>query len=179
LRIQVLNAEWTPYKRVELGSMYNSLVTYYKLNDNLTYSVFNTTESTWEQDLKDYEIFEKVRGDSPAKNLNMFDTFIKDFTSQDCSVTSQTYPYIYRGISNHPLGDTLSVLPIITGDLHIHNTNDTAIKEIELYNKYGASGRFDDLKITAEYIDPCYRAKFIEYGVEGETVIHGWQRSAN
>ena len=177
LRIQVLNAAWTPYEVVELGSLYDSGTTYYKLNDDLTYSVINTTANTWEQDLKDYEIFVKVRDNSPATDLTMFDTFINDFVTKECTTTSQTYPYIYRAINNDPLGETNKVLPIITGDLHIHNDANNALKEYDLFTKYGATGRFNELKITAEHVAPCYRAKFIEYGTEGETIVHGWQRS--
>ena len=179
LRIQVLNAQWTPYERVELDSLPNSQMTYYKLNDDLTYSPFSANEDTWQQDLKDYQIFMKVREDSPATDLSMFDTFIADFESQNCSTTSKTYPYIYRSISNDPVNETNKVLPIITGDLHINNKEGKIIKEIDLYNKYGAVGRFDALNITAERIEPCYRAKFIEYGTKGETIIHGWQRSGS
>ena len=177
LRIQVLNAQWTPYEKIEPGSLYSSSTTYYKLNDDLTYSIFDAQSATWENDLRNLEIFKKVRGESPATDLAMFDTFIADFTSDSCTTTSQDYPYVYRAIFNDAVNETNKLLPIITGDLHINNTAETKIDEYQLFTKYGATGRFDELKITAEYINPCYRAKFIEYNPAGGTTIHGWQRS--
>ena len=176
LRIQVLNAQWTPYERVEVGISRNPLTTYYVLNDDLTYSVYEG--DNWDQDLKDFEIFKKVRENSPIENLAMLKTFIDDFNRTTCKIGNTADPYTFRHIENDPVNETNKLLPIITGNLHVNNTASTKIKEIDLYDFYGATGRFDELKITAEYIDPCYRAKFIEYNTDGGITTHGWQRSA-
>lgn len=108
----------------------------------------------------------------------MLKTFIDDFNRTTCKIGNTADPYTFRHIENDPVNETNKLLPIITGNLHVNNTESTKIKEIDLYDFYGATGRFDELTITAEYIDPCYRAKFIEYNTDGGITTHGWQRSA-
>ena len=186
LRIQVTDAEWTPYEKVDIESAPaepNSQLTYYELKNNMTYGVYDPEAdgNDWTQDLKNKQLFTKVRGDSPATDLAMFDTFIKKFKDNTCVIGSATNPYYFRPIFNGPLDTPASnkLLPIITGNLHVNNTEDTAIDEIDLQNVYGATGYFDALTITANHVNPCYRAKFVEYDTSDTKVTHYVQRSKN
>lgn len=184
LRIQVTDAEWTPYEKVDAESapsQPNSQLTYYELKNNMTYGIYDPEAegADWKKDLRNKQIFTKVRGDSPATDLAMFDTFIEKFDDKTCWVGNDANPYYFRPIFNDAANENNKLLPIITGNLHVNNTEDTALNEIDLQNKYGATGYFDSLTITANYVNPCYRAKFIEYDENDNTIIHYTQRSKN
>lgn len=184
LRIQVTNAEWTPYERIDAESapaQPNSQLTYYELKNNMTYGIYdpNAAGANWAHDLRNKQLFTKVREDSPIENLDMFDTFINNFDRSTCIVDSPTDPYYFRPIFNDAANANNKLLPIITGNLHVNNTEATALEEIDLQNRYGATGYFDSLTITANHVNPCYRAKFVEYDSSNNKVTHYVQRSKN
>ena len=177
LRLQAKGVQWSPYVKCDVDELQktDAVNYYYTLNDRMTFVPY--TGNNWTEDLKNIGIYKRIyEENSPVKDLSMLDRFIRDFDDVNCQpeVGDGTSVYYFRSTvidPNYP-----KLLPVITGNLHVDNDATTPVKEIDLANKYGTDKHYNELMITANYIDPCYRAKFIEYNDNGLTT-HYVQRS--
>lgn len=174
LKIQVLNANWTPYQQVASDEAYDSTQSNnYYYRDYAQYHKYTyTSESKWQKDTLNgiVYLYDTNMGPSPITNLDMFRRFIED---KDASGTIDQYQF-------QPLkGDVQNVqkriIPTITGHLHVSNTENDPINEAEIFAYFQAastqahpnSPNFTELDITADYITEANRARFIEYAEDG------------
>lgn len=167
LLLSLEKVDWTPYKRVEEGSLYDSKTTYYIRNDQMTYSTYEYNVNTWNNDLMNVGVYTKEDKESIVENLDMIDTFIDMYTSGS-GVSSQ----YFRSIHEDASGATKRIVPM-SGNIHVNNSASNPLDEAELYNKY--SYHYPDLTITANNVTECYRVKFLEQ-LDGRQTLHGLQK---
>ena len=174
LRIQVLNADWTPYRQLAADEDYDETqINNYYYRDYIKYRKYfgngninpTVNMTQFEQDKRDglLYLYDTVKGESPITNLQLFNGFIVDKNS-NVSIDN----YHFRPLTDSYTNQNEKLIPTITGKIHIHNTADTPINEAEVYSYYQATGNFPKLDITADYVTEANRARFIEF-LDNET----------
>lgn len=172
LRIDVEDANWTPYKQLELDAVYDDQKAYFYRNDNCTYTEY-TYSSSWNRDLLNGRLYEaNGQGRSPISSLAMLDRFIADFDDPLVAYADCMFKPVQDATGSDSA--TTKRIPIITGKLHVQNDQDHPIKESDIANKYRAANHFPDLDITVEYVTEANRAVFVEYDAEtsARKVLH-------
>ena len=166
LSISCSNVEWSPYTQVDPDTVYDAtMASNYRIRENagVTYSNYvYSSQSQWAKDVKNglVYIYDTAKGPSPIANLDMFRHFCVEF--DDTNIRYENYYF-------RPVGNTqgAKVIPTITGTLHVNNTEDNKINEAEIFAYFQKAGHFPKLDITANYIIPANRARFIEYAPDG------------
>lgn len=171
LSLSLEKVDWTPYHKLPEDALYDSSVTYYVRNDDMTYEPYYYNAASWRNELINVGIYTKESEDSIIPNLDIIKTFIDRYKAPltEIPVSKQYFKSIYEDST----GQTKR-LPPITGHLHVQNTSETALDEFELYDFYNKY--YPDLTITANYVTPCVRAKFVEY-LDGKLTVHGVQKA--
>ena len=166
LKIQVLNANWTPYQQVGSDEAYDSTQTsnYYYRDYIQYYRYTYTSASQWQKDTLNgiVYLYDTSMGASPITNLAMFKQFIDD---KNASGTIDNYQF--QPLKGDVQNAQKRIIPTITGHLHVSNTAQTPINEAEVFAYYQKEGNFTDLDITADYVTEANRARFIEYAEDG------------
>lgn len=168
LRISVKNVDWTPYKKVEVGTVHTNEQYYYRKVD-MTYATYEySNDAQWNDDLINLGIYTKDSIANPITDLAM----IRDFIDQKNNSNISAQEYYFRSIFEQT---GKKVLPEFTGNIHINNTSNNPISEFDLWNVY--SIEYPELTITAEYIDPCYSAQFKERDANNNYITHYIQKA--
>jgi hypothetical protein len=175
LSISCANVEWTPYTQVDPDAIYDGTkaANYYKRESSyVTYQQYvYTNQSQWAKDVKNglVYIYDTVKGPSPIKDLEMLHHFYTELDNSAIRYES----YYFR-----PVGNTqgAKVIPTISGSLHVNNTEETRINEAEIFAYYQKNTHFPKLDITANYVTPANRARFIEYLPDGSIHEFGSQK---
>ncbi len=156
LSIGLTDVEWTPYVVVDKGTEYDTVTTYYFLNDHSTYEVYDTTQGDWDELLNNSLIYTynseyTNNEESTITGLSLLDALIAQYeNAKEAGVPSQ--------FSN--LTDTTqATVPTITGSLYVSNDNRHKIKETDLTDKYAKY--FPYLTITAKYVQESNVTKYV------------------
>lgn len=168
LSISLMDVNWTPYTRVEKGSPIDETKEYYRITDANTYEVFTPNSSTWTSDLINIGIFTKDEASAaanPIANIAMIEHFIEKYLDG-------TVPYANYYFRSTISSGSAKRLPRFSGNIHVKNTAETALDEATLFNK--VKKNYPDLTITADYINECNRARFLEAGADEYNTLTLW-----
>lgn len=147
------------YELIGRSTPYDSSKTYYTYNsDTNTYDVYEYSSDTWNTG----SIYRKYALQNPIQDLSLLDYYRVKDDGNNCLKDIDT---------------SINKIPTITGEMHVRNTMNTKLNEYELYSKYRTA--FPDLNISADYIEPCARAKFVEYLPDKTIKVYGTFKAAN
>ena len=151
------------YDLLGTGATYNSTIQYYtKNNDTGEYERYTYNSGTWAEDLLKKHVYRKITIQNPITDLSLLQYYTVTDVLHNCLKDTDT---------------SRNKIPTITGAMHVNNTESTKLDEYELYNTYKLA--FPNLEITADYINPCNRTKFIEYASDGSIVNYGIYKTNN
>lgn len=179
LRIKLTNVDWSPYKLVNIDDELNPALNYYIKVNNIAYESYKYTNNVaqWQKDVKDGLIYtledQNVFESYPIVDLNMFERFADDYNNKDIKEGTN---YYFKSTEDSP-NPNQKLPPVITGRIHIHNT-DTIDEEMILNKLQSSDMLYKDLDITVDSYNPACRAHFIEYLDDGTMKNLGWQKAS-
>ena len=155
LSIFYYNVHWSPYNKVEKGTIYDSEETYYLLTDHGTYRVYAyTSADAWISDLINEVVYtlDPNAADDTITNLNLLDSFI---TQYETAITNSQINQFHGTVA------TYATMPIITGDIFVQNSDvsEATINEAELTSKW--KRYYPNLNISAAKIQESYVTKYV------------------
>lgn len=168
LAISLKDVKWSPYNKVEEGSLYEANVDYYYLTDHNTFIPFkHTSPADWSNKILNEKIYiynpeynkDPENGEVQEQtitSLEMLDNFI---TWKEAALAAG----VETQFSNTK--EATSV-PAITGELYVANTEDNKIAESDLTSKYGKA--WPNLSIYAAHVAESYIAKFVQINESGK-----------
>ena len=176
LGIRLTDVNWSPYVGVPKHETFNENQTYYILENGITYNRFNNDLSNWENARDDGLLFildESLLTNYPITDIDML-TYFK--TQHESSAIS--YDDFYFKSTQISAIQGQKLLPIITGRIHVKNTN--AISEAELFDLVTYFNKCNrntgNLEITLDNSAPSYSAHFVMYNEKGEQETLAWQK---
>ena len=180
LEIQLKNVNWSPYTKLTLEDAYlGSRANDYFIRNYITYSPYTyTTLEQYTRDVKSGNLYllDRTRQISPVKNLDLFRHLCERYDDPNVTIgAGNENEYFFCPLV---IDGTQKVMPTITGSMHISNTEQTKVNEAEIFSYYQRLDHFPKLDITADYIEPANRARFIEYLPDGSVHEFGTQKYA-
>lgn len=174
LAVNLENVHWTPYRLVEVGETPEEEAVYYKLNDHNTFDLYQKISNeypNWELNVANGSIYEYqattfTGHQNDIVNLDMFDTFINDYSTAkevyDSLVSKDNFDAdnynFYQSTDSYAQGPTLAN---ITGIIYINNDANNPIDEAELKNYYH-DRYYSKLTMHVANIIKANVAKFVE-----------------
>lgn len=142
-QISLTGVQWTPYTQLGEGARYDKDSTYYKANDNATFTSYEYNSTTWDNDILSGRIYRYDESDTSfAKNLTLLDTLM----------------------NNNLFNSNLT----LSGEFYIDN--ESAISEKLLSTTYKRA--FPNLDIKVKTIEEdTYRVCFVKYFNNIETTL--------
>lgn len=171
LSINLYDVHWSPYSLVEVGTPYNSNITYYELTDHSSFISYSYVDAlTWEQQLLNERIYtyDNTAPKATIQNLNLLNKFIEEYVDAK-----------QRGKINQFYGEisTQATMPIITGQLYVDNSawGTIAIDEQTLTSVWKLY--YPNLQITAANINEANITKYVNILDNGKEEIVDIKRS--
>ena len=132
LAINLENVDWTPYRLVESGEVYDASATYVQKTDHYTFEPYTfVSEENWDRGTLNSRIYQydadKAANINVITNLDMLDDLIASYLSAD------NFFYSTQQIAT---GKRVNTLPYITGNVFINNDASNPISESKLQNYY-------------------------------------------
>ena len=173
LSIFYYNVHWSPYNKVEKGTVYDESVTYYELNDHGLYKRYAyTTADAWANALVNEIVYtyDENAEKETITNLNLLDSFI---TQYDYAIDNSRINQFHGTVA------TYATMPIITGDLYVDNSDvaEAIINEAELTSKWKVY--YPNLNISAARVAESYVTKYVNLLASGKEEIVDIKRSNN
>lgn len=183
LSIDLEDVNWSEYTQVDSGITYtrikNNIADYYIKTGFGTYQNITDSEEVWNQEMIDSNIYYKNTSlvNRPNTPIDFIQQICVDY--DDASVTKDDF--IFKSIYTNDIDASQKMMPIITGRIHINNTEDTSINEYDIANIYNAANHFPELEITANYVTECNRVTFVEYNEDtgAKTILYCQRSNSN